>query len=84
MGNSTRVPSPPPPVLPGQGLPDGMRFPFDPTLVPLPDGRIRLYFTGNYGRSFGTNAPAIHSAVSSDGVNYRYEPGVRFAVAVAS
>ena len=46
------------------GLPEGMRFPFDPTLVPLPDGRIRLYFTSLKGRRFEENRPAIFSAVS--------------------
>ena len=27
------------------GLESGLMRPFDPTLVPLPDGRVRLYFT---------------------------------------
>lgn len=62
-------------------LPEGMRFPFDPTLVPLPDGRVRLYFTGNYGRTFQNRTPAIHSAISTNGIKFTYEPGVRFAVA---
>ncbi|HYF37640.1 MAG TPA: exo-alpha-sialidase, partial [Prosthecobacter sp.] len=61
-----------------QGLPAGMRFPFDPTLVTLPDGRLRLYFTS---RRFEESHPAIHSAISSDGIDYIYEPGVRFAIA---
>ncbi len=69
-----------PEVIRVAGLPEGMRFPFDPTLVPLPDGRVRLYFTGNMGRTFGPSTPAIHSAISSDGVSYSYEPGARFAV----
>lgn len=69
-----------PQVIRVDGLPEGMRFPFDPTLVPLPDGRVRLYFTGNHGRTFHRSTPAIHSAISADGVNYAYEPGVRFAV----
>jgi hypothetical protein len=42
---------------------------------------VRLYFTGNMGRAFQPSTPAIHSAISTDGVNYTYEPGVRFAVA---
>lgn len=67
-------------VIEVAGLPEGMRFPFDPTLVPLPDGRVRLYFTGNMGRTFGPSTPAIHSAISTDGVRYTYEPGARFAV----
>ncbi|MBI5396174.1 MAG: hypothetical protein HZA91_12835 [Verrucomicrobia bacterium] len=69
-----------PQVIKVASLPEGMRFPFDPTLVPLPDGRVRLYFTGNYGRTFRHSTPAIHSAISADGVNYTYEPGVRFGV----
>ncbi|MEW6304534.1 MAG: exo-alpha-sialidase [Verrucomicrobiota bacterium] len=69
-----------PHVIQLSGLPEGMRFPFDPTLVPLPDGRVRLYFTGNLGRTFGPSMPAIHSAVSTNGVDYSYEPGARFAV----
>lgn len=68
-------------VIQVAGLPEGMRFPFDPTLVPLPDGRIRLYFTGNMGRNVQRSTPAIHSAISTNGVNYTYEPGARFAVA---
>lgn len=69
-----------PRVIQVAGLPEGMRFPFDPTLVPLLDGRVRLYFTGNMGRGFGPSTPKIHSAISTDGVNYTYEPGVRFEV----
>jgi hypothetical protein len=62
------------------GLPEGMRFPFDPTLVTLPDGRIRLYFTSIKGRRLDASPPAIYSAISRDGVAYEFEPGVRFAV----
>ena len=69
-----------PEVIRLKGLPDGMRFPFDPTLVPLPDGRARLYFTSLRGRRFEEDRPAIHSAVSSNGVDYVFEPGVRFGV----
>jgi len=69
-----------PTVIAVKDLPEGMRFPFDPTLVPLPDGRVRLYFTGNMGRTFQNSTPAIHSAISTDGISYVYEPGVRFAV----
>jgi hypothetical protein len=71
----------PPQVIQLVGLPQGMRFPFDPTLVPLPDGRVRLYFTSLKGRRFEESVPAIYSAVSSNGVNYTFEPGVRFGIA---
>ena len=63
-----------------EGLPAGMRFPFDPTLVPLPDGRVRLYFTSLRGRQFSEDRPAIFSAISADGIDYVFEPGVRFGV----
>jgi hypothetical protein len=69
-----------PQVIRVSGLPEDMRFPFDPTLVPLPDGRVRLYFTGNRRRPSGPSTPAIHSATSKDGVDYTYEPGVRFGI----
>jgi len=69
-----------PQVIRLAGLPQGMRFPFDPTLVPLPDGRVRLYFTSVKGRTFQDDRPAIYSAISSDGVDYTVEPGVRFGV----
>jgi hypothetical protein len=61
------------------GLPDGMRFPFDPTLVPLPDGRIRLYFTSTRGRG-PLVRPAIYSAVSTNALDFVVEPGVRFEI----
>lgn len=69
-----------PQVIRVTGLPDGMRFPFDPTLVALPDGRVRLYFTSLKGRRFEEDRPAIFSAISADGLSYTFEPGVRFGV----
>lgn len=69
-----------PKVIHVEGLPEGMRFPFDPTLVPLPDGRVRLYFTGNFARTFDRSIPNIRSAISTNGVDYTFEPGVRFEV----
>ncbi|MBN8456683.1 MAG: exo-alpha-sialidase [Verrucomicrobia bacterium] len=54
--------------------------PFDPTLVPLPDGKIRLYFTSNQRSARGPGEPAIHSAISADGIHYEFEPGARFAI----
>jgi len=69
-----------PQVIRLTGLPEGMRFPFDPTLVPLPDGRIRLYFTSLRGRLFEEDVPAIHSAVSTNGLDYQFEPRIRFGI----
>jgi hypothetical protein len=62
------------------GLPEGMRFPFDPTLVVLPDGKVRLYFTSLYGKQFEEDAPAIYSAISANGLDYTFEPGIRFRI----
>ncbi|WP_395749005.1 exo-alpha-sialidase [Prosthecobacter sp.] len=67
-------------VMKLNGLPTGMRFPFDPTLVPLPDGRVRMYFTSLQGRRFDEDLPRIHSAISKDGIEYEFEPGVRFSI----
>jgi hypothetical protein len=61
-------------------LPRGMVRPFDPTLVTLPDGRVRMYFTGNYSGRFEESTPTICSAISEDGLNYVFEDGVRFAI----
>jgi hypothetical protein len=63
-----------------KGLPEGMRFPFDPTLVALPEGRLRLYFTSRLERPAGENIPAIYSAISGDGINYEFESGTRLAI----
>jgi len=58
--------------------------PFDPTLVALPDGRVRLYFISFVARGLKPGTPptatAVYSAVSTDGVRFAFEPGVRFAV----
>jgi hypothetical protein len=64
-----------------EGMDAGLIRPFDPTLVPLPDGRVRLYFTSNRSWDFGRSAPAIYSAISTNGIHYQFEPGVRFALA---
>lgn len=58
----------------------GLARPFDPTIVALPDGGIRLYFTSNRSADFSRSTPAIYSAISSDGIHYTFEPGTRFAI----
>jgi hypothetical protein len=70
----------PPQVLQLSGLPEGMRFPFDPTLVPLDDGRLRLYFTSVRAGRQEEVVPGIYSAISTDGLHYTVEPGMRFGV----
>ena len=69
-----------PQVIRLEGFPEEMRFPFDPTLVPLPDGRVRLYFTSLKGRQFTEDRPAIYSALSSNCLDFTFEPGARFGV----
>lgn len=49
--------------------------PVDPTVVLLPDKRYRLYYMQGAG---GMGRQAIYSAISTDGVNFTREPGVRF------
>lgn len=63
-----------------EALDPSLARPFDPTLVPVPDGRIRLYFTSNHKADFRTSTPQIYSAISSDGIHYTFEPGVRFGL----
>jgi hypothetical protein len=63
------------------GLPSGFQRPFDPTLTLTTDGRIRIFFSS--GRSIGMMLDsniATYSAISTDGVNYTFEPNVRFSV----
>lgn len=46
----------------------------DPSVVALPDGRLRMYYLGVQGTSH-----TVRSAVSTDGVAFVAEPGVRWA-----
>jgi hypothetical protein len=61
-----------------RNLPVGYERPYDPTIVLLDDGRLRLYFTSHNAR--GRGQQAIYSAISRDGVAYEFEPGQRFGV----
>ena len=61
------------------GLPDTLQRAFDPTITVTEHGRLRVYFTSSRmmnGRPFGTLG--FFSAISSDGLTYTWEPGVRF------
>ena len=69
-----------PTVIQMKGLPEDMRSPFDPTLVSLPDGSVRLYFTSVKRRPIERQPPAIYSGISTNGIAYAFEPGVRFAI----
>jgi len=63
-----------------EGLPAGHRFPFDPTLLQLDDGRLRLYATLNEARTFQDSTPRIGSLLSTDGVRFVLEAGNRLAI----
>jgi hypothetical protein len=72
------------------GMPSDLQRPFDPTIVELPDGRLRLYFTSGAaaaGGPPGQGNVGIYSAISNDaipvpdGVNFRFESSARFAPA---
>lgn len=64
-----------------EGLPNGYQRPFDPTVVVIGTGRIRMYFTSSKPGQMGSNGvTGIYSAISSDGVNFKFEPGARLSV----
>ncbi|MDA1008905.1 MAG: hypothetical protein O2800_07920 [Planctomycetota bacterium] len=67
-----------PTTPPITGLLADDRAPFDPTLIALDDGRIRMYFTMN--KLVGASVPRIGSAISTDGIQFALEAGDRFAV----
>ena len=64
------------------GLPEDYVRQFDPTIVTLPDGRFRLYFTSHPGFNPGQGNTAIYSALSKskDALEFAFEPGVRFEI----
>lgn len=55
----------------------GAIVPVDPDVMELPDGRLRMYF---YDISQTQGEHPIYSAVSSDGIHFAPEPGVRLAL----
>jgi hypothetical protein len=61
-----------------QNLPANFQRPFDPTIVALPAGQIRIYFSSGPP---GINTISTYSAIGTDGVNYTFEPGARFTQA---
>jgi arylsulfatase A-like enzyme/dienelactone hydrolase len=55
----------------------GSRVPVDPDVIELPDGRLRMYF---YDITQDRGEHPIYSAISSDGLHYDLEPGIRFTL----
>lgn len=67
------------PELIQMDLPEGYQRPFDPTLTLTEDGKIRLYFTSSAeGAKILDDSVNIYSAISEDGINYKFEEGARF------
>lgn len=64
------------------GSPTGYKRPFDPTLVIADNGNIRMYFSSSKTGSLTILDTTVHcySAISSDGINFAWEAGVRVAV----
>src|SRR5688572_7749441 len=60
-----------------EGWAERAQRPFDPTLVALADGKLRLYFTCTTPER---PLQGIYSAISDDGRTYRFEQGLRFGV----
>ena len=69
--------SPPMPII-VNNLPSNFQRPFDPTLVALPGGEIRIYFSSGPP---GINTIGTYSAIGNDGIHYTFETGVRFSQA---
>jgi hypothetical protein len=58
----------------------GDEVPVDPAPLLMDDGKIRLYyFDINEGRTGTKSTNKIYSAISTDGINFTQEEGVRFA-----
>jgi hypothetical protein len=61
------------------GLPPSYQRPFDPTLAVVAGQDLRIYFSSSDGMPppGGDSIIDTYSAVSTDGVNYTFEPGPR-------
>ncbi|MBI3914606.1 MAG: hypothetical protein HY327_10545 [Chloroflexi bacterium] len=53
----------------------GSLVPVDPDVIELEDGRVRMYF---YNIAVQQGEHPIHSAISTDGINFTVEAGTRF------
>ena len=78
-GDDGRTWSEPEPIVIAK-MDAALAAPFDPALVVLPDGRVRMYFITHTGTDAAPGQTAVHSAISTDAVHFDYEPGVRFTV----
>jgi len=65
------------------GFPSTCQRPFDPTLALLGGDSLRIYFSSSEGMPpvIGLDSTVnTYSAVSTDGINYQFEPGARVDV----
>jgi hypothetical protein len=53
-----------------------------PRIVPLANGQYRMFFSNNLTE--GGNTGGIYSAISSDGLNFTVEPGIRIAASAVT
>jgi hypothetical protein len=59
-------------------LPANYQRPFDPTIVVTTDKKIRIFYSSSDGMIGGPEIINTYSALSTDGINYTFEPGARF------
>ncbi|MBK8982691.1 MAG: T9SS type A sorting domain-containing protein [Ignavibacteria bacterium] len=69
--------SPQPVIM--NGLPSNFKRPFDPALTVTDSGKIRMFFSSGLNVVFDTSINT-YSAISNDGVNYIFEPNIRFGL----
>ena len=62
-----------------KGIPNNYQRPFDPTLAVISNSSLRIYFSSSNGMPVGglTSIVDTYSAISSDGINYNFEPDAR-------
>lgn len=60
------------------GLPVGYQRPFDPALIKLSNGQIRMYFSCSTTNNPPAGGIDTYSGISNDGITYTFEPSIRF------
>ncbi|MFZ1322045.1 MAG: T9SS type A sorting domain-containing protein [Ignavibacteria bacterium] len=61
------------------GLPLDFQRPFDPALAISDNGKLRMYFSSGQNLILDTSINT-YSAISDDGVNFNFEPNIRFSL----
>lgn len=60
------------------GLPSGYQRPFDPSLIKLPSGQIRMFYSTSAISGGLTSDVDTYSAISNNGITYTFEPTPKF------